>query len=405
MGDFLVGLLLEVAQYEYGVLSGWQLELVVDELAECFGEVHVGVGLDVLEPPVFKLREGSEQGVLPSFFSEEAEGFAPGDSVKICLVVVDVVVGFPPFEEDFLEDILGVFVGVDDSPDKPIEGFLVLADNCAWVWCGGHGVCLWSIERGSVGRCLKTRWEKFGELSWVGWFFVEKSSFGGCGVGWIDVESGLRKAVVVVMAVHGRGESEVRVRRCSGDWAQEAWGAGRFLEWLGVVNWWLDVWRLREREFLKRFGLTPVQFRLMLYIHMGWVRTITEASMYFAVGRSTLSELIQQLRGRGYLRVVRSEEDGRKRLLELLPAGRRVVQAYLKGFLPEDRVLLHRASEVFQDWLSWLVRGGQMPPPLRTCRFCRHAGELASDRIYCQLQGVWLGMEGLPVNCPNFEVL
>ncbi len=179
----------------------------------------------------------------------------------------------------------------------------------------------------------------------------------------------------------------------------------RFLAWLGVVQWWVDVWRMREREFLKRFGLTPVQFRLMLYVHMGWVQTITEASVYFKVGRSTLSELIQQLRRRGYMRVVRSVEDGRKRVLELLPAGKKVVDAYLKGLLPGDHTLLHRASQVFQDWLSWLLRGDRLPPPLRTCRFCRHAGVHTSDRIYCRLQDSWLGLEGLPVNCPNFEVV
>ncbi len=75
----------------------------------------------------------------------------PGESVKVSLVVLDSVMDLPPFQEDFLEDVLGILVGVDDSSDEPVEGLLVLADDGFRVWLGGHEACLWSIERGSAG--------------------------------------------------------------------------------------------------------------------------------------------------------------------------------------------------------------------------------------------------------------
>lgn len=89
--------------------------------------------------------------------------------------------------------------------------------------------------------------------------------------------------------------------------------------------------QLHDRFFEEEFEgvVTPRQFALLIALARSpGVDQIT-LSNQIAVDRSTIGDMVSRLINNGFIARVRDEEDGRRKLLRLTPAGRKLVRTLL----------------------------------------------------------------------------
>lgn len=81
----------------------------------------------------------------------------------------------------------------------------------------------------------------------------------------------------------------------------------------------------RYDEALRPVGLTNGQFSLLMALNRPEPPTIGDVAALLAMDRTTLTAALKPLQRRGLVSVLPDEADRRSRLLQLLPAGRRLL--------------------------------------------------------------------------------
>ena len=123
--------------------------------------------------------------------------------------------------------------------------------------------------------------------------------------------------------------------------------------------------------------LTPLQWTALQFFGLANTvsRTVSGFASYNATSRGTASQVIKQLESRGYVRRLRSPDDGRSAEIRLTAAGRQMLVAMQGGGLADAINQLARAD---QQVLARLVRQllnqvaeGSDGGSLGTCRDCR----------------------------------
>ncbi len=114
-----------------------------------------------------------------------------------------------------------------------------------------------------------------------------------------------------------------------------------------------------------RQGLTAVQARILLYIltHSEKGTSLTHIQQQFGCSKAALSELVKQLRKKGYVRSELSEQDNRCKILVGTDKGEQVrdflsssihsaIEQLYNGFSPEELAALDRLQKMLLDNLS-----------------------------------------------------
>ncbi|MBT9252297.1 MAG: MarR family transcriptional regulator [Brockia lithotrophica] len=124
----------------------------------------------------------------------------------------------------------------------------------------------------------------------------------------------------------------------------------------------------KGRELLQETPLTPPQFIALQWLKEAGNLTIGELSAKMYLANSTVTDLVDRLERGGYVRRVRASHDRRVVRVELLEAGRTIIdevirrrQEYLAGLLrrfsPEEaeqlrRLLAHLHAEMLREFES-----------------------------------------------------
>ena len=102
------------------------------------------------------------------------------------------------------------------------------------------------------------------------------------------------------------------------------------------------------RDFSRRFsryGITPVQFRILEMCFRGEVNTVTGLARVIVLDPGGISRQAEQLRQKGLLRRRRQAQDRRTVLLELTPKGRNLVPELIEHMEASHGVCLDGFSE------------------------------------------------------------
>ncbi|MBE3549791.1 MAG: Transcriptional regulator, MarR family [Brockia lithotrophica] len=146
-----------------------------------------------------------------------------------------------------------------------------------------------------------------------------------------------------------RKEGERADRREAGEGG--GWAIAEEVEWhLRHVS---ALLKQKGRELLQETPLTPPQFIALQWLKEAGNLTIGELSAKMYLANSTVTDLVDRLERGGYVRRVRASHDRRVVRVELLEAGRTIIdevirrrQAYLAGLLrrfsPEEAEQLRR---------------------------------------------------------------
>ena len=118
-------------------------------------------------------------------------------------------------------------------------------------------------------------------------------------------------------------------------------------------------------------GLTAVQARILLYIlsHSEEGTSLTRIQQEFGCSKAALSELVKQLRKKGYVRSEPSQRDNRCKILLGTDKGKQVrdflngsfhraTEQLYSGFSPEELAILDRLQKMQLNNLSAMRQSG-----------------------------------------------
>jgi DNA-binding MarR family transcriptional regulator len=143
------------------------------------------------------------------------------------------------------------------------------------------------------------------------------------------------------------------------------------------------------RRFLGEVGLTPSRFDI-LYLLWGTARSQVELRRILGIASSTLSEILQRLEARGWIRRSRALHDGRTFLVELTKWGRARGAPVLKQLITH-KIALRVVREIF-GWRQRRWNG-------------RERAWDAMDRLEGALQSVerWFGPRVARLYYPSYH--
>lgn len=83
--------------------------------------------------------------------------------------------------------------------------------------------------------------------------------------------------------------------------------------------------KVKGREVLKKYPITPAQFDLMQKIYFTGPKTMTELSVNLGIAKSTTTGLVSRLEKDGFLERVKSVDDKRVTRVSLTDKGKKVI--------------------------------------------------------------------------------
>lgn len=171
-----------------------------------------------------------------------------------------------------------------------------------------------------------------------------------------------------------------------------------------------EVFRVQLWEEAKGHGLTPLQLRLLLFVHYHELELtgVTAMAQEFQLTKPTVSETVRLLLKKKLVSKVKDPADGRGYFLKSSAAGRRVlaeVERFTQGLSASLEQLDGDGLEnLYANLLALLVhlQSGGLVPLQRMCFNCRHYVQAAGVRR-CSLLNIDLEPELLRLDCPEFE--
>lgn len=165
------------------------------------------------------------------------------------------------------------------------------------------------------------------------------------------------------------------------------------------------LWKVSQEH-----GLSPLQIQVLLMGTEQKRRSLGEYASLLRVKQSTLSDAIQVLETKGYLRRVPEKSNRRVRYLRITPRGKKLVET-LRDWHSELITALEKVSPEVKEggWyfllnlISQLVQGGVVQEA-RMCFLCKYfvVRNEEEGRFWCDYLKEDLPLHMLRLDCPDY---
>jgi DNA-binding MarR family transcriptional regulator len=106
--------------------------------------------------------------------------------------------------------------------------------------------------------------------------------------------------------------------------------------------------KVKGREVLKKYPITPAQFDLMQKIYFTGPKTMTELSVNLGIAKSTTTGLVSRLEKDGFLERVKSVDDKRVTRVSLTDKGKKVIDEVIVERIEFIKNILQKMPEKFE---------------------------------------------------------
>lgn len=113
--------------------------------------------------------------------------------------------------------------------------------------------------------------------------------------------------------------------------------------------------KVKGREVLKKYPITPAQFDLMQKIYFTGPKTMGELSTNLGIAKSTTTGLVNRLEKDGFLERIKSNDDKRVITVSLTEKGKKVIDEVIIERVQFIRNVLESMPEHFEDELINLL--------------------------------------------------
>ncbi|MDK2885855.1 MAG: MarR family transcriptional regulator, organic hydroperoxide resistance regulator [Thermosipho sp. (in: thermotogales)] len=113
--------------------------------------------------------------------------------------------------------------------------------------------------------------------------------------------------------------------------------------------------KVKGREVLKKYPITPAQFDLMQKIYFTGPKTMGELSTNLGIAKSTTTGLVNRLEKDGFLERIKSNDDKRVITVSLTEKGKKVIDEVINERVQFIRNVLESMPEHFEDELINLL--------------------------------------------------
>jgi len=113
--------------------------------------------------------------------------------------------------------------------------------------------------------------------------------------------------------------------------------------------------KVKGREVLKKYPITPAQFDLMQKIYFTGPKTMGESSTNLGIAKSTTTGLVNRLEKDGFLERIKSNDDKRVITVSLTEKGKKVIDEVIIERVQFIRNVLESMPEHFEDELINLL--------------------------------------------------
>ncbi|SHH20959.1 MarR family winged helix-turn-helix transcriptional regulator [Thermosipho atlanticus] len=113
--------------------------------------------------------------------------------------------------------------------------------------------------------------------------------------------------------------------------------------------------KVKGREVLKKYPITPAQFDLMQKIYFTGPKTMSELSQNLGIAKSTTTGLVSRLEKDGFLERVKSLRDKRVIRVSLTKKGKKVIDEVIIERVEFIKSVLKILPESFEKEITYLL--------------------------------------------------
>lgn len=174
-----------------------------------------------------------------------------------------------------------------------------------------------------------------------------------------------------------------------------------------------SAYRSRLWDINKKYSISPIMIQFLKYIseHEEKSRTVTNLSLEYSLTKPTVSDAVNVLIKKGYLRQKSSKEDSRIKYLYLTPKGKKII-ADIKEF--ED--WFYSAVDIFPEQEKALVytflveilrilKKNKNIEILKSCIICENFEpakfEGEENPHFCNLLNIRMSNQDIKIDCPS----
>ncbi len=171
-----------------------------------------------------------------------------------------------------------------------------------------------------------------------------------------------------------------------------------------------QVFRILLWEKAKKFGLSPIQIQLLIFIqyHTLDKTTISYLAQEFNFTKPTISDAIKVLEKKKLIRKLKDITDTRSYTIQLTSTGKKIVSDS-EDFTTPLTLLIKKADKsekavlwnIISDLITQLNKVDIISIQ-RTCLNCKHLST-KNNMNYCNLIKLKLDSQDIRIDCPEFE--